>query len=390
MKSFSLEPRPLSQLLPEKLPLLMGAGPVPIPPEVARANSLVINHLGSTMNEVVKGIVQMGRYVFQTDGHVFGISGPASAGMEMAVTSLLHPGRTVLVLNLGTFSQRFSELARGVGATVTEILPSPLAPFSLEQVQQAFASASFDVLTIVQGETSCGIKNTELEAIVRFAHSRGAFIIVDAISTVSTMPLEMDAWGIDVVISGGQKGLSSIAGVSLVACSQRAFEFVSGRQIPMPHWCLDPRRAHKFWALHEYHYTAPVSGVLALYEALRLICEETLPVRYKRHELSSQKLQHCLQVMGLELYAPQHCRLNSVLAIKNVSGVSTKSLLSYMRDTFSVEISGAFGLDIIRVGQMGEQARPENVRRTIEAIGMSYQHFGAKLDVRGALEAGNF
>jgi len=387
MKVLSAGPRPLAQLLPENLPLLMGAGPVPIPADVARANSLVINHLGSTMNEIVEGIVQMGRYVFQTDAHVFGISGPSSAGMEMAITALLHPGRSVLVLNLGTFSQRFSDLARGVGASVTELRTEPLSPFTAEQVKSAFSAAHYDVLTIVQGETSCGIKNTELEAIVRVARSFGALTIVDAISTLSTMPLEMDAWGIDVVVTGGQKGLSSIAGVSLVAFSERAFSYVLNREAPMPHWCLDPRRAHRFWALHEYHYTAPVTGVLALYEALRLISEETLPRRFERHETSSQNFQHCLEVMGLELYAPKRCRLNSVLAIKNVSGVSAKSLLAHMRETFNIELSGAFGLDIVRAGQMGEQARPENVRRTLEAIGKTYQHFGVKLDVAGALEA---
>lgn len=387
MKPLTLPPRKLGQILPQTLPLLMGAGPVPVPEAVARANTLVINHLGPTMNEVVDGIVQMGRYVFQTEGHIFGISGPSSAGMEMAVTSLLHPGRSVLVLNLGTFSQRFSELARGVGASVTELKPAHLSAFTVEEVRTALTAGHYDVLTIVQGETSCGIKNVELEGIVKLAHAHGLMTIVDGVCTLSTMPLEMDAWGIDVVVTGGQKGLSSIAGVSLIAFSGRAFDYVSARQAPLPHWCLDPRRAHKFWALHEYHYTAPVSGVLALYEALRLICEETLPARFARHEASSLELQTCLEVMGLELYAPASCRLNSVLAIKNAAGISAKALLTHMRQEYNVEISGAFGLDIVRIGQMGEQARPHNVRRALEALGLSYQALGAQLNVPEALRA---
>lgn len=364
----------------------MGAGPVPIPAEVAQANALVINHMGVQMSEVVEGIVKMGRYVFQTEGHILGLAGPSSAGMEMAITSLLHPGRTVLVLDLGTFSHRFAELARGVGAAVTELHAAPLAPFSVEQVKAALEKGSYDVLTIVHGETSCGIKNTELEAIVRLARAHNVMTIVDAVSTLTTMPLEMDAWGIDVVVTGGQKGLSSVAGVSLVAFSERAFDYVMKRTAPMPHWCLDPRRADRFWAFHEYHYTAPVTGVLALYEALRLICEETLPRRFERHEVSSMTLQHCLEVMGLELHAPQSCRLNSVLAIKNKNAVPVKELLAHMKAAFNVEVSGAFGLDIIRVGQMGEQARPENVRRTIEAIGRSYHHLGVALDCERALK----
>jgi alanine-glyoxylate transaminase/serine-glyoxylate transaminase/serine-pyruvate transaminase len=377
----------LSHVLPEKPTLLMGAGPVPIPREVARANSIVINHLGATMNTIVDGIRSMGQYVFQTQSEkIFGISGPASAGLEMAVSSLLWPGRKVLVLNLGTFSARFAEFARGVGAEVKEIFPAPLSGFTVEQVETEFKNEHFDVLTIVQGETSCGIKNVELEGIVKLAREYDTWTIVDAVSTLTTMPLPMDEWGIDVIVTGGQKGLSSVAGVSLIAFSERVFDFISSREVRMPHWCLDPRRAYRFWVKHEYHYTAPVSGVLALYEALRLICQETLEKRYERHLFYSSTLQHCLEVMGLNLYAPKECRLNSVVAIKNPSGVNTKELLSYMAQTYRVELSGAFGLDIFRVGQMGEQCRTENVRRTLEAIGYSYAEFGVKLNLRDALE----
>lgn len=373
---------PVLEILPEKLPLLMGSGPVPIPKEVADANRLVINHLGDSMNKVVRGIVEMAQYVFQTDSNkIFGIAGPSSAGMEMAVTSLLWKGRKVLVLNLGTFSARFTELAKGVGADVTELHPRPLSPFTAEEVRAALKSEHYDVLTLVHGETSCGIKNIELPEIIQVAKEFDVLTIVDAVCTLSTMPMHMDQWGIDVVMTGGQKGLSSVAGVSLIAFSEKAFEVVMKREAIMPHWCLDPRRAYKFWIMNEYHYTAPVNGILALYEALRLICNETLEKRFERHLASSLELQRSLQHMGFELYAPEYCRLNSVVAIKNKPGVIVKDLLQYMKTTYTVEISGAFGLDIIRVGQMGEQARPENVRCVLEAIRGSYEHFGINLGI---------
>jgi aspartate aminotransferase-like enzyme len=360
----------------------MGSGPVPVPIEVANANRLVINHLGESMNKVVSGIIEMSQYVFQTKSNkIFGISGPSSAAMEMAVTSLLWKGRKALVLNLGTFSHRFAELAQCVGAEVTEILPAPLSPITTSQVKAALEKKSFDVLTIVQGETSCGIKNIYLQEIIGLAKSHGLLTIVDGVCTLSTMPLPMDEWSIDIVVTGGQKGLSSVAGVSLIAFSEEAFDFVMKREALMPHWCLDPRRAYKFWIMNEYHYTAPVNSLLALYEALRLICEETLPKRFERHSESSTFLQQQLELMGLELYAPASCRLDSVVAIKNKNAVVVKDLLKHMKDNFGVEISGAFGLDIIRVGQMGEQARPENVKRVLEAIGKSYIHFGVKLNL---------
>lgn len=374
--------KPLSTVLPETLPLLMGSGPVPVPKEVADANRVVINHLGESMNKVVRGIVEMAQYVFQTESNkIFGIAGPSSAGMEMAMTSLLWPGRKILVLNLGTFSARFTELAKGIGADVTELFPEPLSPFTAAQVEKALSEKHYDVLALVHGETSCGIKNIELSEIIKVAKAHGTLTVVDAVCTLSTMPLPMDEWGIDVIMTGGQKGLSSVAGVSLIAFSEKAFDVVMKREALMPHWCLDPRRAYKFWIMNEYHYTAPVNGLLALYEALRLICEETLPKRFERHLNSSLSLQNGLTKMGFEMYAPESVRLNSVVAIKNKNGVSTKDLLQYMKVTYNVEISGAFGLDIIRVGQMGEQARPENVTRVLEAIIGSYNHFLGKAHV---------
>lgn len=363
----------------------MGAGPVPIPPEVARANGIVISHLGETMRQIVSGIQSMSQYVFQTStSKIFGVSGPSSAAMEMAVTSLLYPGRKALVLNMGTFSGRFGDLARGVGADVTELFADG-RPFRVEEVKKALEANKYDVLTLVQGETSCGVKNIELEGIVKLAKSFGVRVIADGVCTISTMPMLVEEWGIDIAVVGGQKGFSSISGVSLIAFSEETYEFVSKREERMPHWCLDPRRAFRFWNLGEYHYTAPVPGVLALYEALRLISEETLEKRYERHLHSSKTLQHCLEVMGFELHTPAEYRLNSVVAVKNKGNVNVKELIPYLIKNHQVEISGAFGLDIFRVGQMGEQCRPQNVRLLLEALGAGYEAFGVTLNTQEAL-----
>lgn len=371
---------PLSALLPEKEILLMGAGPVPIPLAVAQANTKIMSHLGISMKQVVSRIIEMGQYVFQTNStKIFGISGPSSAAMEMATSSLLWPGRRALVLNLGTFSGRFTEIARGVGAEVTDLFTENHQPFTIDQVKSELESNQYDVLALVQGETSCGVKNINLEGIVKLARSYNIKTIVDAVCTLSTMELPMDEWGIDVVVVGGQKGFSGFPGVSMIAYAEDTFDFVSRREALMPHWCLDPRRAYKFWGKGEYHYTAPVSGVFALHEALRLICEETLEERFKRHALSSTLLQEKVSLIGMELLIPKDYRLNSVVAIKNFPGINTKELIQHMVSHYQVEISGAFGLDIIRIGQMGEQCRHENVDRVIDALIGSYGHFGVKL-----------
>jgi aspartate aminotransferase-like enzyme len=238
---------------------------------------------------------------------------------------------------------------------------------------------------MAQGETSCGVLNGDLPEIAHLAAEHGALTVVDAVVTLSTMPLEMDRWGLDAVVTGGQKGLSSIPGVSLIAFSEKAWEVIASRKERTPHWCLDAIRAQRFWGLHEYHYTAPVPGILALYEALRLVCEEGLSERHERHRVSSLSLQAGIEAMGLSLFIPSQHRLNSVIAIRMPEGIDSKSVLSYMSRKFRVEISGSFGLNIVRIGQMGEQCRSHNLFKVLYATGMSFGHFGVQLDVSKGL-----
>jgi aspartate aminotransferase-like enzyme len=130
-----------------------------------------------------------------------------------------------------------------------------------------------------------------------------------------------------------------------------------------------------------------VPGVLALYEALRLVCQEGLQARHERHRTSSRALQAGLAAAGLELFVPEEVRLNSVVAVRVPPGVNAKDVLSHMSGKFRVEISGSFGLDIVRIGQMGEQCRSHNLFKVLYATGMSFRHFGVNLDVSGGLAA---
>src|SRR5262245_51824183 len=364
---------PLSSILPSEPLLLMGAGPVPIPQAVARANGVIINHLGPTMDRVIKNVKQLASYAFQTrSDKILGLAGPASAAMEMAVSNLCWPGRKVLCLANGTFSGRLGEMARGVGADVTQIDLPPGHPVELAAVREAFAKRRFDVITVAHGETSCAVKTVELPEICRFAKAQGALTIVDSVVTLTAMPVEMDEWGIDVGLTGGQKALSSIPGVSLCAFSNEAWTAVEQHPGPRPHWCYDALRAQRFWGMQQYHYTAPVPGVLALHEALRLVADETLERRFRRHEMSSLALQAGLEAMGLTLYAPKEIRLNSVVGINLPAGVDGARVREHMTRAFRVEISGAFGLNIVRIGQMGEQCRSHNLFKTLYALGMSF------------------
>jgi aspartate aminotransferase-like enzyme len=258
---------PLEIILPDEPLLMMGAGPVPIPPRVAAANSIVINHLGETMNKVIEQIKEMGRYVFQTtSSHVMGVGGPGSAAMEMAISNLVHPGDKVLCICNGYFSHRMAEMVSRVRGEPVVLQVANNEQADVEVVAKALRTTNFDSITLVQGETSNTVCNRDLNQIARLAKEHGCLIIVDGVCTLSTMPFEMDKWGVDAVITGGQKGLSSIPGVSLLAFSDKAWKEKVNARTEMPfHWCLDAQLADKFCNQKSYHYTAPVSGLLALH-----------------------------------------------------------------------------------------------------------------------------
>ena len=378
----------LDSILPEEPLLMMGAGPVPIPARVAAANGIVINHLGDTMAQIIEQVKLMSRYVFQTEtGHILGVAGPGSAAMEMAVANLVVPGSKVLSVCNGFFSSRLAEMAERVEANVVRLVVEEGQSADPNVVAQYIAQHQPQVLTIVQGETSSTVCNNDLAAIAAAAKAHNCLVIVDAVCTLSTMEFDMDEWGIDAVITGGQKGLSCIPGVSLIGFSSKAWEHIQSRSDQLRHWCLDAKLADQFWYKKAYHYTAPVSGILAIHEALRLVCTETLKVRFDRHLRSSQALQAGIEAMGLTLYVKPAARLNSVVGIKVPDGVEGKQLLNTMSQRYKVEISGSFGANIVRIGQMGEQCRAHNLFRTLHAFGASFNLLGQKLDLPAGMAA---
>jgi alanine-glyoxylate transaminase/serine-glyoxylate transaminase/serine-pyruvate transaminase len=379
---------PLSSILPEEPLLMMGAGPVPIPDAVARANGVVINHLGSTMAAVIGQVKTMARYVFQTESKwVMGVAGPGSAAMEMAITNLAWKDSRVLCICNGFFSERMAEMARRTGAQVETLNVVDGTAAHTQQAAHAIDRFRPEIVTIVHGETSNTVWNRSLESIASVARAAGALVIVDAVCTLSTMPLPMDAWGIDAVITGGQKGLSSIPGVSLLAFSEKAWQRILSRPVPPTHWCLDAALATNFWHNASYHYTAPVSGVLALHEALRLVCAETLERRFARHRRCSNALQAGVEALALKLYVPKPSRLNSVVGIALPQGVSGSDVCAHISRHHHVEIAGSFGAPIVRIGQMGEQCREHHLFRTIHALGRTMIDLGVPVDLPAGVAA---
>jgi len=224
MKISRPQVKTLDRILPEEPLLMMGAGPVPIPEAVAQANGIVINHLGETMTEIIGQVKSMAGYIFQTESPwIVGVAGPGSAAMEMAVANLVWKGSRVLSICNGFFSSRLAEMAVRSGGVVEKLTVPEGESVDPSQVRNLLEQMQPEVITVVQGETSNTTLNYQLKEIGELAKEFGACLVVDAVCTLSTLPLNMDDWYIDAVITGGQKGLSSIPGVSLVAFSEKAW-----------------------------------------------------------------------------------------------------------------------------------------------------------------------
>ncbi|MCC3701627.1 aminotransferase class V-fold PLP-dependent enzyme [Rouxiella badensis] len=367
--------------------LLMGAGPVPQPPSVKQANTHIASHLGQRMNEVVEQLKAMARYAFQTTTPwVFGLSGPGSAAAEMAIGNLVHRRSRVLAISSGHFGLRMCEMARRHQAKVVLFEFDGREAFPLDRLRALLEQQVFDVVTLVHGETSSTTLNPDLPEIAALCKKQRALVVVDTVCTLGTTEVLMDNWQLDVVFCGGQKGLSSIPGVSLIAFSNEAWERVVQRTFTPTQWCYDALLAKEFWHHHRYHYTAPVNGIFALHEALRLLNEETLPLRIQRHRQSSQGVQKVLLQFGLTLAAPLPTRLDAVVGFQLPVWLSSVAFIDHLLSQHQVEISASFGSPLLRIGQMGEQCRAANVLRLVTALGESLDALGHPVDLVGALK----
>ncbi|WP_345891475.1 aminotransferase class V-fold PLP-dependent enzyme [Burkholderia sp. Ax-1735] len=377
----------LQQGLFQREVLLMGAGPVPQPLSVRQANMHVASHLGPDMNDVLDQLKDMARYAFQTaTPWIFGLAGPGSAAGEMALANLVNARSRVLAIVGGHFGARLAEMATRLQSGVEVFQFDGHARFPIEQFQQHLARYRPGLVTVVHGETSSTTINHALPQIAALCRQYEALSVVDAVCTVGTTALPMDAWQLDVVFCGGQKGLSAIPGVSLIAFSANAWQRVAKRDFKPAHWCLDAALAHAFWHEHRYHYTAPVNGLFALHEALRLLNEETLPARIERHRSCSTAVQEALLELNLTLAAPPPTRLHSVIGFHLPSGIQPDAFVARLRDQHRIEISTSFGLPLLRIGQMGEQCRPQAVLRLVAALGHCLRQAGRELDIDGIVD----
>jgi alanine-glyoxylate transaminase/serine-glyoxylate transaminase/serine-pyruvate transaminase len=362
-------PAPLSP--PERL--LLGPGPSPTAPGVYQALAKpTLGHLDPAFLVAMDEIRAMLRAVFRTGNALtIPMSGTGSAGMETCLVNLIEPGERVLVGVNGVFGTRMCEVARRAGAEVVAVEGEWARALDPEAFRRAAAGRRFDLLCVVHAETSTGAR-TDVAPLRAVADELGALLLVDCVTSLGGIPVELDAWGVDAAYSGTQKCLACPPGLSPVSLSARALERLKRRERPVQSWYLDLSLIQSYWGTERvYHHTAPINMLYGLHEALRLVLEEGLEARWARHARNAQAFWDGLGALGLELAAPAAERLVPLTAIRVPAGVDEAAVRRHLLAESNIEIGGGLGPlkgKIWRVGLMGHGSSPENVARCLAAF----------------------
>lgn len=353
--------------------VLLGPGPSMVHPRVMAAMSApLIGHLDPEFLGLMDRTVELLRYVFATCNRLtISISGTGSAGMEAAVASMVEPGDPVLVCVNGYFGLRIAEMARRRGGEVATINRPWGEVFTTDEVRDALRARPARVVAIVHGETSTGALQP-LEEIARVVREGDAILIVDAVTSLAGVPVQVDQMGIDVCYSGTQKCLGCPPGLAPITFGPRAEEKLASRKAPVRDWYLDLSMLARYWGPERtYHHTAPVSMNFALYEALRLIAEETLEARWMRHQRNAELLWDGLSDMGLELHVAPQYRLAPLTTVRIPEGVDDAAVRGRLLSDYGIEIGGGLGElkgRVWRIGLMAHSSREENVASVLGAL----------------------
>jgi alanine-glyoxylate transaminase / serine-glyoxylate transaminase / serine-pyruvate transaminase len=357
---------PFSALKPPRR-FLFGPGPTMVHPRVYEALSKpIVGHLDPYFIQVMGDVQQLLRTAFgTTDGVTLVISGTGSAGMEATVANFVEPGAKFAIFANGYFSDRLTEMAKRQGASVVRFEKGWGETFTDDEAAEFVRREKPNVVVYVHAETSTGALQSG-RAICAAAHDAGALAIADCVTSLGGVPVEFDRTGIDVAYSCTQKGLSCPPGLSPIAMSQRAMDFLSARTTPSRSWYLDLKLIRDYSTVsHRYHHTAPISMFYALREALLVIAEEGIENRWERHRRSHRSFVKGIEAMGLRMYVPEAHRITTLNTVCVPEGIDEAKVRRRLLDEPGIEIAGGFGPlagKVFRIGVMGPLATDDNVQ----------------------------
>lgn len=352
---------------PERL--LLGPGPSPVSARVMGAMAQpVLSHLDPVMMAILDEVRgRLGSVFRARDGAFsFAVSGTGTSGMEAAVANVTKPGSRAVVIVTGYFGDRLAQMLERYGAAVSRIEVEWGRACDPDLLDRSLAAAGADIVGMVHGETSTGVMNPVRE-LVGIASRRGALTIVDAVTSLGGVPVDVAAWGADVCYSCSQKGLGAPSGLAPVSFSAQAL----ATRTPCRSFYLDVGLLEDYWVRRRYHHTISAPLVFALRESLAMVEEEGLEARWTRHQRHHLALAAGLEALGLSLLPPADERLWTLNTVRVPDGVDEAAVRGALLEQFNIEIGAGLGPlagRIWRVGLMGSGSTLANVLLFLSAL----------------------
>lgn len=374
---------------------LLGPGPSDVNPRVLEALSRpTIGHLDPVFIEMMDDLKKLLQFAFQTRNELtFPVSAPGSAGMETAFVNLVERGDKVIICQNGVFGGRMRENAERCGAQVVMVQDDWGKAIDLSKVEKALnQNTDAKILAFVHAETSTGVRS-DAEGLCALAKKFDCLSIVDAVTSLGGIEVNVDDWGIDAIYSGTQKCLSCVPGISPVSFSEKAAHNIKSRKSPVQSWFLDMSLVMGYWSTQSkrsYHHTAPVNSLYALHESLLILQEEGLFNSWSRHKLHHEALVVGLEALGLSFVVQPEDRLPQLNLVRFPEGINENAARQFLLENYNLEIGSGLGPlagNVWRIGLMGFGSNKKNVLLCLSAIGSALRAQGGQLDLPAALQS---
>jgi alanine-glyoxylate transaminase/serine-glyoxylate transaminase/serine-pyruvate transaminase len=379
--------------------ILMGPGPSDVSPRVLSALARpTIGHLDPQFQALMEEIKAALQRLFNAPDHAcVPLPAPGTAGMEAAIMNLLEPGDRCVVAVNGAFGGRMADMAGRAGATVVTVDHDWGKPVDAARVDAALAEAPTKVLAFVHAETSTGARS-DAASLCAVARRHGALSVVDCVTSLGGIVVDVAAWDADVVYSGTQKCLSAPPGLSPIALSKRAQAAISGRKEKVRNWLLDFNLLMSYWGGPDgsggggrtYHHTAPINALYGLHESLVAIFEEGQQAAIVRHARMHEALVAGIEAAGLSLLVDKAHRLPQLNTVRVPEGVDEAAVRTQVLKAWDLEIGAGLGPlkgQVWRIGLMGASASPWHVRLCLTALCEALEAQGVNADAKAALAA---
>ena len=330
-------------------------GPTPCPEEVLEAmTAQMINHRGPAFKKILERVTDRLKEFFQTENDLYVMTSSGTGAMEASVVNTLSPGDRVLALTIGSFGDRFVQIAEAFGADVVKLTAPYGKAINPDDVDKALAAdPSIKAVLITHNETSTGVTNP-LRSIAEITRSHNKLILVDAISSIGSIDLPVDAWECDVVSTASQKGWMAPPGLSMISVSQRAWEAWGSAKMPRFHW--DFGQLQSYQEKGQTPWTPAVSTFYALDAGLEAMAKEGLANIFERHASVARRARDGARSLGLTLLADEEIASNTVTAVNAPEGIDLAQLLKICRKEYSVVLAGGPGPlagKVFRIGHLG-------------------------------------